>query len=154
MLVKLNGPQLLKRTLQNSLSNFLICWTFVILDYPASELTSYVWGIRYFWVLVGTETDQGSLLQEKWFPGFPWSRPRPMAWLTSIRCAFPGFESRAGGWLAMAGVPGASGSQGLGGCSVGSSTQCQQCGQCWRVVLYWSKTWGDVLAGITENLVL
>lgn len=42
VLVKLNGLELLKRTLQNSVFNFLTCWTFVILNYLASELTSSV----------------------------------------------------------------------------------------------------------------
>ena len=97
VLVKLNGLELVKRTLQNTVSNFLLCWTFVILNYPAFKLTSYVWGIPYFWVLVGTETDQNSLLQENWFPGLPWSRPRFIAWLASIICAFPGFESSLAG---------------------------------------------------------
>ena len=41
VLVKLNGLELVKRTLQNTVSNFLLCWTFVILNYPASKLTSY-----------------------------------------------------------------------------------------------------------------
>lgn len=43
-----------------------------------------------------------------------------MAWLTSIRRAFPGFESRAGAWPGLAGVPGASGSPDPGGCGVGA----------------------------------
>ena len=41
VLVKLNGLELLNRTLENPVSNFLICWTFVILNYPASELLMF-----------------------------------------------------------------------------------------------------------------
>lgn len=147
VLVKLNGLELLKRTLQNPVSNFLLCWTFVIFNYPASELTSYVWGIPYFWVLVGTETDQNSLLQENWFPGLPWSRPRFIAWLASIICAL------SQGWLAMAGVPGASNPQGPGGCSVPRNIQYQHHGPCWAG-LNRNKTWRNVFADITKNLIL
>lgn len=48
-----NGLMLLKRTFKNSLSNFLICWTLVIWEHPASEPMSYVWGTAYILSLGG-----------------------------------------------------------------------------------------------------
>ena len=56
--------------------------------------------------------------------------PGPGSWL-GLHPSYVVSQALSQGWLAMAGVPGASNSQGAGGCSVGSNVQYQHRGQCW-----------------------